>query len=415
MSSKKRYSVPKEFLQKVKINGNGCPLMLGFKKSDENRVKIVNDFAQAIINSVVNSFKLGQACQDLRDRTLSATNNIIPIMNIGSNKAIITFLPWKGKHSNDRVVVVVDIKTSKRNNVFWSWDGNYVIESRTCGNVNTPTEDTPSKAVYEFEFNELRDILKKVCCEEDVKNNSNVLSDDEVNSLLKIFNDDNKSKIDKVKSDTGISKQSKNKRLEFRDHDFKKKTRNVCKPKAYDHLTNQVFDISSSGSGNCKKIAIKNIIKAICSNYFSKPHYYIDFNKIIWTNDSNTNTDEYSVIVRYHRKTFKINVSLEESHDDGQATYSFWGRYVISKYNPNSNKWNVIKYDTLPLKDGPTKKDTSDADDDLPEKVKRYADTIRNNISEEDLIKLDEQIVQFKKTADKIFELADRIDSLLNG
>ena len=414
MSSKKRYSVPKEF-QKPKVNSNGCPLMLGFKKSDENQAKIVTDFARAIINSVVNSFKLGEACQDLSDRTLSATNKIVPVMNIGSNKAIVTFLPWKGKHSNDRVTVVVDIKTSKRNNVFWSWDGNYVIESRTCGNVNIPTEDAPSKNVYEFEFNEFKDILKKACCEEAVKNNSHVLSDDEVNSLFKILNDDNKNKLDKANPDHSISRQSKNKGRDLKDYDFKKKTRNVRKPKAYDHLTNQVFDVSSSGSGNCKKIAIKNIIKAICSNYFSKPHYYIDFNKIIWTNDSNTNTDEYSVIVRYHRKTFKINVSLEESYDEGQATYSFWGRYVISKYNPNSNKWNVIKYDTLPLKNVPTESDASDVGDDLPKKIKKHADMSRNDISEEDLDKLDEQIMKFKKTADKIFELADRIESLLNG
>ena len=398
MGSKKRFCNP------FKVNDNNdWSLVLNNKDSTETRAKQMKAFANALIGKVIDSINNDFMYSDDVCNWKMTTEKIVPLINhINSNKINIVFYPWTEDHCENRISATINIDTDTNpKTVIWTWDGNYCIDAKYYGNINGISDDDNSeKKVYEFEFDEFIKFFKDVCCNKNDNNilkNDGVLLQEEINSLLNYLDDD---------------KNINNKihRHNIKDNDSsKKKIRNVRKPKAYDHLTKQVFDISSNReSGNCKKIAIKNIIKAICSNYFSKPHYYINFNSITWTNDSDTNTNEYSVLVKYHRKTFKINISLEEAHDGSQVAYLFWGRYVISKLNPTTQKWNVIKYDTLPLKNTDSSKSKN--------KIKHQGKPKNNKSDLPDIDSLSNDLLdlieKFETINNKLIDLSENINFL---
>jgi len=410
MGSKKRFCSP------FKVNDNGdWSLVLSNKDSTDTRARQMKGFANALIGKIIDLMNddYSMRCDDICNWKMT-TERIVPLINhINSSKINIVFYPWTGDQCENRISATINIdnKTNPKADI-WTWDGNYCVDAKYYGNLNSTSDDDNSeKKVYEFDFDEFRKFLRDVCCNKndtDISKNDDILSQEEINSLLNYLDDDGKNINNKIH------------RHNIKDDDSsKKKIRNVRKPKAYDHLTKQVFDTSSNReSGNCKKIAIKNIIKAICSNYFSKPHYYINFNSITWTNDSDTNTNEYSVLVKYHRKTFKINISLEEAHDGSQVVYLFWGRYVISKLNPTTQKWNVIKYDTLPLK-GDVKHRDENTDSSKPKNKIKPQGKSKNNKSDlpdidslsNDLLDLTEK---FETINNKINALADKIYNSLH-
>ena len=406
MGSKKRFCNP------FKVSDNGeWSLMLNNKDSSETKAKQMMEFTNTIIGKVIDSINDESTYSDIYNWK-KTEEQVIPLINhINSNKIDIVFYPWTGNQSENRINVTIDIdnKTNPKA-VIWTWNGNYCVDAKYRGNINGMDEDgSPGKEIYEFEFDMFMNLLKNVCYNKNDNNISkkdnisknDLLSQEEIDSILNSLNDD------EIINDKGYLLNLKD--CDFNFNNNKKKVRNVCKPKAYDHLTKQVFDISNNHeSGNCKKIAIKNIIKAICSNYFSKPHYYINFNSITWTNDSNTNTNEYSVLVKYHRKTFKINISLEETHEDSQVAYLFWGRYVISKLNPTTQKWNVIKYDLLPMKNTDSSKPKN--------KIKRQSKFKNNKSKLPDIDSLNNDLIdlteKFETINNKLINLSENINSI---